>query len=406
MAASSSPTRLRAAQAAVAVVCVLLGVMVAVSASTRRADLDRASRASRLVVAAQDLGAALGTADAASANAFLAGGVDQPEQRARYSAALDAATAALQVAAETAESDEARSAVQQLTQLLPTYTGLVETARANNRQQLPLGAAYLRSASQLLRTDAATQLDALRAAGDASFRAVDQNLVAGVGGPLFAVALFVAIVLVLVQFWLSRRTRRLLNFGMVGATLLVLIGLFWVVNAVSYSSTRAVTAMQSGYDDLSALSAIRADAYDQQTFSTFALVDRGSRDSFNAKAATAANDVDTRIAALATGSLDAGWVRYRDLSRRVTATDTGGSYATARDQLTAPISAPSSVSGAFAQFDRTVVDEVNVSREVLTSGLADARRPMDRLRIIGVVIGLLAAAVGAWGLQQRINEYR
>jgi hypothetical protein len=49
---------------------------------------------------------------------------------------------------------------------------------------------------------------------------------------------------------------------------------------------------------------------------------------------------------------------------------------------------------------------VNVSREVLTSGLADARRPMDRLRIIGVVIGLLAAAVGAWGLQQRINEYR
>lgn len=406
MAASSSPTRLRAAQAAVAVVCVLLGVMVAVSASTRRADLDRASRASRLVVAAQDLGAALGTADAASANAFLAGGVDQPEQRARYSAALDAATAALQVAAETAESDEARSAVQQLTQLLPTYTGLVETARANNRQQLPLGAAYLRSASQLLRTDAATQLDALRAAGDASFRAVDQNLVAGVGGPLFAVALFVAIVLVLVQFWLSRRTRRLLNFGMVGATLLVLIGLFWVVNAVSYSSTRAVTAMQSGYDDLSALSAIRADAYDQQTFSTFALVDRGSRDSFNAKAATAANDVDTRIAALATGSLDAGWVRYRDLSRRVTATDTGGSYATARDQLTAPISAPSSVSGAFAQFDRTVVDEVNVSREVLTSGLADARRPMDRLRVIGVVIGLLAAAVGAWGLQQRINEYR
>ena len=90
----------------------------------------------------------------------------------------------------------------------------------------------------------------------------------------------------------------------------------------------------------------------------------------------------------------------------MTATDTGGSYATARDQLTAPISAPSSVSGAFAQFDRSVVDEVNVSRDVLTSGLADARRPIDRLRAIGVVIGLLAAAVGAWGLQQRINEYR
>ncbi len=406
MVASSSPTRLRAAQAAVAVVCVLLGVMVAVTASTRRADLDRAARASSLVVAAQDLGAALGTADAASANAFLAGGVDQPEQRARYSAALDAATAALQVAAETAESDEARAAVQQLSQLLPTYTGLVETARANNRQQLPLGAAYLRSASQLLRTDAATQLDALRTAGDASFRAVDQNLVAGVGGPLLAVALFVAIVLVLVQLWLSARTRRLFNVGMVGASLLVLIGLFWIVNAVSYSSTRAATAMVSGYDDLSALSAIRADAYDQQTFSTFALVDRGSRDSFNAKAATAANNVDTRIAALATGSLDGDWVRYRDLSRRVTATDTGGSYATARDQLTAPISAPSSVSGAFAQFDRSVVDEVDVSRDVLTSGLADARRPIDRLRAIGVVIGLLAAAVGAWGLQQRINEYR
>ena len=34
---------------------------------------------------------------------------------------------------------------------LPVYTGLVETARVYNRQGLPLGAAYLREASGLMR---------------------------------------------------------------------------------------------------------------------------------------------------------------------------------------------------------------------------------------------------------------
>ncbi len=406
MASTSTPTRLRVAQIAITGVCVLLGLAVTVMASSRRADVDRAVRASSVVVAAQDLGAALGTADAASANAFLAGGVDQPEQRERYVTALDAATAALQVAAETALSDDAREAVQELSQQLGTYTGLVETARAYNRQQLPLGAAYLRSASRLLRTEVAVQLDALQAAGDDSFRAVDQNLTAGVSRSLLALTLFVATVLVGIQVWLSGLTHRLFNAGLLGASLLLLVGMMWVLNAVSNSATRARTATSSGYDNLSALSAIRSDAYDQQTFSTFALVDRGSRDSFNAQAATAANNVDARIAALGSTSLTAPWRIYRDLSQQVTATDTGGSYAAARDQLTAPIDATSSVLGAFASFDQSVVEEVITSGDLLTSGLDDARRPIEQLRVVGVILCLLAAVTGAWGLQKRINDYR
>src|SRR5690606_39915618 len=36
---------------------------------------------------------------------------------------------------------------------VPVYTGLVEAARANNLQGLPIGAAYLREASHLMRTE-------------------------------------------------------------------------------------------------------------------------------------------------------------------------------------------------------------------------------------------------------------
>jgi len=409
MAASSTPIRLRAVQVVLVVACVVTALTVFLTSTTRRSHFDQARRASDLVAATQELRAALGTADAASANAFLAGGVDQPDQRARYAAAIDTAAAALTRAARTAATDDALAAVGRLQQLLPTYTGLVETARADNRQQLPLGAAYLRSASQLLRTDVATELDALAAAGDTSFRAVDDPLTTGAGAPLLAVFVAVAAVFVVAQLWLARRTRRLLNLGVLAASAVLVVGAGWVLNAAGASADRALDAIANGYDGLSALSAIRADAYDQQAFATFALVDRGARDSFNARAATAANNVEARLTAAAPDArdrLDRPWSTYRARSEQVSATDTGGDYAAARDRLIAPLDDADGVAAAFAAFDDAVLERVDAATEVLTAGLDDARRPAGRLRIIGLVMGLVAAAAAAWGIQQRINDYR
>lgn len=406
-AASSTPSRLRSLQVLLAAACIVLGITIVVASSNRSGELDQAEAATDLVVANQQLRAALGRADAAAASAFLAGGVDQPEQRLRYGEAIAEATAALQRAAQTADNDEARAAVGELGRLLPTYTGLIETARANNRQQLPLGAAYLRSASELLRGDVTVQLDELGKAGEASFRDVDDKLIGGVGLSVQAALIAVLAIFAFGQRWLSGRTRRLLNAGVVGATGLLVVGMGWVSNSVSGSATSALSAIEDGYDRLSALSAIRADAYDQQALTTFALVDRGARESFYAQAATATNNVEARLAAYPEpDELLGSWGSYRERSETVVQTDLGGSYDGARDLVIDAISNDGSVGNAFERFDDAVVAEVDTAQSALSGGLDDARGPISLLRVVALVLGLVAAAVAAWGVQQRINDYR
>ena len=409
--ASSTPTRLRTLQVLVAVSCLALGLALIVSASTRNGQIDQAERASDLVVATQDVRAALGRADAASVNAFLAGGVDQPEQRQRYSTALEDAGVALQragSAAGPAPATNAAAAVSELQRLLPIYSGLIETARANNRQQLPLGAAYLRAASQLLRTEVAEQLGLLRVAGDESLREVDQDIVGGFGLIPLALVVVVLGVFVGTQRWLAVRTRRLLSPGLLGAGLVLLAGLVWVATSIGNSAQAAAAASAGGYDRLSALTAIRADAFDQQASATFALVDRGARDSFNAAAATAAQNVEARLAVFDDrgSGLDSRWRRYLERSDAITAADEAGDAEGARDKVTAAISDRDSLSGRFEAFDEQVVVHLDIARQSLGSGLDQARSPLDRVRIVAAVMALVAAGLAAWGIQQRISDYR
>ena len=415
--ASSTPTRLRTLQVLVAISCLALGLALIVSASTRSGQIDQAERASDLVVATQDVRSALGRADAASVNAFLAGGVDQPEQRLRYSTALEDAGVALQRAGSAAgpgptaaptTAPNAAAAVSELQRLLPIYSGLIETARANNRQQLPLGAAYLRAASQLLRTEVAEQLGLLRVAGDESLREVDQDIVGGFGLIPLALVVVVLGVFVGTQRWLAVRTRRLLSPGLLGAGLVLLAGLVWVATSIGSSAQAAAAATAGGYDRLSALTAIRADAFDRQASSTFALVDRGARDSFNAAAATAAQNVEARLAVFDDrgSGLDSSWGRYLERSDAITAADEAGDAEGARDKVTAAISDPDSLSGRFEAFDEQVVVHLDIARQSLGSGLDQARSPLDRVRIVAAVMALVAAGLAAWGIQQRISDYR
>ncbi len=408
---------MRTLQVLVAISCLALGLALIVSASTRSGQIDQAERASDLVVATQDVRSALGRADAASVNAFLAGGVDQPEQRLRYSTALEDAGVALQragsaagpgpTAAPTTAATNAAAAVSELQRLLPIYSGLIETARANNRQQLPLGAAYLRAASQLLRTEVAEQLGLLRVAGDESLREVDQDIVGGFGLIPLALVVVVLGVFVGTQRWLAVRTRRLLSPGLLGAGLVLLAGLVWVATSIG-NSAQAAAATAGGYDRLSALTAIRADAFDRQASATFALVDRGARDSFNAAAATAAQNVEARLAVFDDrgSGLGSSWRRYLERSDAITAADEAGDAEGARDKVTAAISDPDSLSGRFEAFDEQVVVHLNIARQSLGSGLDQARSPLDRVRIVAAVMALVAAGLAAWGIQQRISDYR
>ena len=138
--------------AAVATASVLWGAAAAWTAG------EHASAAGDVVTAseplsfdAQQIYQSLSDADATEAAAFLAG-LEPPAARQRYLADVARAASYLEAATAAAGGQGQAHRLTVLSTELPVYTGLVESARADNRLGLPVGAAYLAEASELMRS--------------------------------------------------------------------------------------------------------------------------------------------------------------------------------------------------------------------------------------------------------------
>ena len=112
-------------------------------------------------------------ADANATNAFLVGGLEPPAVRDAYADGI-ATTARTLAEASAARSDDA-TALERVNRVLTEYTGLIEAARANNRQGFPVGAAYLRQASRVLRDDALPTLATLVQVEQRRVRGLDRG---------------------------------------------------------------------------------------------------------------------------------------------------------------------------------------------------------------------------------------
>ncbi|MEV4438676.1 hypothetical protein AB0K09_06570, partial [Streptomyces sp. NPDC049577] len=153
--ATTEPGRLRAIGAALAGLLVVFGAVTAWQVTDRSAASDAVvERSQPLSADAADIYRSLADADTTAASGFLAGGQEPRAVRQRYENDIARASELLvKAAANTEGSDAARRRIATLNDQLPVYTGLVEAARANNRQGLPLGGAYLRYASDRMRDD-------------------------------------------------------------------------------------------------------------------------------------------------------------------------------------------------------------------------------------------------------------
>jgi len=137
----------------VATTIVVLGI-VAVNATLRRHSAATAvgAEASSVLVDAGDLYVSLANADASASTAYLHAGLEPPALRRRYTDDLQRAGERLAALSDQGLGPDARSAIRAIDSVLPVYAGYVESARANSRHEFPLGAAYLRRASDLMRS--------------------------------------------------------------------------------------------------------------------------------------------------------------------------------------------------------------------------------------------------------------
>jgi hypothetical protein len=157
------------------------------------------------------------------------------------------------------------------------YSGAIEQARANNRQGLPVGAQYLRSASAQLRAEALPIADNLVVAN--ADRAEDRMAV-WVGLVFVIVAALALVALVIGQLWLARRFRRTFNRGMLGASVLLLAllvgGIVLLVNLNS-----SVASIQDGsFAAVNRAAGARIEASNAKSNESLTLIARGSGAAF------------------------------------------------------------------------------------------------------------------------------
>ncbi len=210
-----TPARLRAALA----LAVTAGLLVAgpgAAAFSGRADaVDRARVEAADLVTVQTARTRLLAADAQAATNVLLAREAPPSAERRYRYAVEEAALRLTVAARAGNDAYPLAAADAG---LVRYGGQVATARAAALDGRPdVAAATLRRASAQLRRDVLPRLDVVQ---QASARRLDGDLGAAAGARLLllGVGASTLLLLLLVQVWLARHTRRVVNPGLLAAT--------------------------------------------------------------------------------------------------------------------------------------------------------------------------------------------
>ncbi len=369
---------------------------------------------------AQQIYRALSDADATEAAAFLSGGLEPLALRARYQADIAQAARHLEAATAAAGQSSAGSRLATLSAGLPVYAGLVETARTDNRLGLPLGAAYLREASGFMRARLLPAARGLYAQENAQLAAADQRAT-GLPYAAVVVAVIAAGSLFGGQRWLARRTHRMVNPGLLAASIAGIVSLVWLLSAFAVARTHLIAARDHGSAPVEALARAEIAVLQAHADESLTLIDRGGDDSFQqdflslqrrlgpgqgtlltAAAAAAQGSRGGPLAAAA--STDAPY--WFTAHRQVRSLDNSGHYSAAvRDALrisTAPVDS----AATFRHLDADLARAIAADQASFRSAAQLGRDALTALEAGVIVLSLVMAAGCVWGISRRLAEYR
>jgi hypothetical protein len=347
-----------------------------------------------LLVRAVNLYTALSDANATATTTFLRGGLEPPARRAHYLQDLRFASASLAALTRgVGGASGSRAAVTTIAQQLPIYSGLVESARANNRQGFPVGSAYLRQASALL---AGTILPAASHLYASEARDLSDGYGRGAGTGVLvvlAVAVVVALgALVASQRYLTRISRRVFNVPMLVSSLVLAAIAAWALIGV-VDEQNALAAAHRDSDAVEVLSASQVLLSRAQSDESLTLVGRGSDQ---------LSPVDfahvTRVLAPPSGLI----AEAEAVSNRI---GLAGSGARLSQEFTEFVRAPASAAAAD-RVDATLEGHLTAAQARFASDAADASSALSGLAVAIPVLTLVAAVLALLGVRQRLEEYR
>ena len=419
VASTSTPARLSILRAALIVLAVVFAVAGAFGVNRRANAIDDVRTASGQLLALQDIRVRIVHADAIASSSYLRSGQEDPAQRTAYLEEIAKAGDGL-VAVSAAANDADLAQLSEASRLLGSYVGLVEQARANNRQGFPVGATYQRQANGIVSNndpDTPDIVSSLQAVEASQRDQINDSLAAahraGLWMQLTGWVLLIA--LVLSSWWMSRKFRRILNVPIAAAA--VMLFLLLVIGGAKQSGSvsdadDAVGTQLAGADNAGQA---RAAGFEARSQEALTLINRGNG-AANEANWQVQNNIVLQVLAEQLGSDESlsrraidSYDTYVDGHVEIRTLDDAGNWDEAvavslgvQDTPVAQINVPNE----FDDFDRSVGQIIVTEGADASSRLRDAVSPLRSLRNVVFVAGLVVAVLAALGCGQRLKEYR
>ncbi|MER5682178.1 hypothetical protein [Streptomyces sp. NPDC002205] len=421
-AATTEPGRLQIIGAALAVLVIAFGAVTAFEISGRSAAADDVvSRSQPLSAEAANIYRSLADADTAAAGGFLAGAQEPRDVHERYEKDIkDASRLLVKAASTTDASSPSGQEITKLNEELPRYTGLIERARANNRQGLPLGGAYLRYANQKMSTELLPAAERLYTAETGR---LDQDYDSARAWPFLSLGL--GVVALGSLFWAQRRnyrrTNRVFNHGLLAATAASTVLLLWLGVGHTVARSELQDANVHGQQSLDVLNHARINSLKARANENLTLVARGAVLTADGKNDKYETDYTTGMKALreelgtarklADDSQGSGPVadaisgvsEWQGRHRTARTTDDNGDYEGALKQIIGP---RNSTGESFNRVDEALEKALAHEQGEFTRAAEDGRGALGGLPIGAAALAVLAAVAAIVGVNRRLSEYR
>ena len=366
---------------------------------------------------AQQIYQSLADADATEAAAFLAV-TESPAARARFAADITQAGGYLQAVAATGSTPTTKTDLTTLNTGIPQYSILIGEARADSRDGLPVGASYLQEASYLMRSRLLT------AAGDLyqqESARLASSYAQATGLPVVAivVAVLCGALLLWAQRWLAGRTHRMLNRGLVAASLAGVISLAWLLGSFLNARSSLVAAYDHGAAPAKALVQAEIVVLQAHADESLTLINRSGDDASEADFKLAERQLGPGPGTLlsqarAAGAGSPGYARavaagnaataWYPVHREVRTLDNDGKYPQAVQLAIG--SGPATSADAFRAVEADLAAGIGADQQAFATSADAGDHALGGLPVEMVAAALLMTAACSWGLTRRLAEYQ
>ena len=410
---NTTPGRLLVIGAILAMLGVLSAFAISTTITERQLQLTNVlDHTEPMAFAAGQLYTTLSVADAAAATALISGAEPQAV-RQRYEQAITDAAVAVTRASSGLNDPALVELLGRTNAQLAVYTGLIETARTNNRVGNPVGSSYLSEASALMQQ---TILPDAQRLYEATSARVDAETTASATIPA-PVIIIVAITLLFGAFahrWLARHTKRRVNVGLVIGGMAIAIMIIWVGTALAISTAGSRAAKNTAAESLRTVTSLAITAQQARADETLALIRRGDEDvrkrSYYQRVDQMRDELRDYLARSNTVDMsgldqaDQLLQKWRQADERIDDFIKVGNYRAATQVALG--TGEDDSTPAFDKLNDALSQGIQESRTQLRNDISSARRVLSGTTVGGAMLSIGAALAVALGLWPRLSEYR